>query len=117
LHFAPAPKTDLLLFIPRSRQNSFKSLVHLDKFPATYKLYTAIHVKLNQLSTMMAKTTPYLPCLPAGRLATGTISCQQPGLVAGWLRRVTFTYFIAVPLCTSGFLLQLKIFSKKLLLL
>jgi hypothetical protein len=34
-------------------------------------------------------------------LATGTVSCQQPGSVAGWLRRVTLTYFIAVPLVAS----------------
>jgi hypothetical protein len=31
----------------------------------------------------------------------GQIPSKEPGLVAGWLHRVTLTYFIAVPLCAS----------------
>ena len=37
--------------------------------PTTYQLCTATLVMLNRHPTMTAKHAPYLPCLPAGRLA------------------------------------------------
>jgi hypothetical protein len=41
---------------------------------------------------MMAKTRA-IPSSPPGQIPS-----KEPGLVAGWLRRVTLTYFIAMPL-------------------
>jgi hypothetical protein len=40
----------------------------------------------------LAKTTPYPPC------HRDHFAAKVPGYVAGWLRRVTLTYFIAGPL-------------------
>jgi hypothetical protein len=38
------------------------------------------------------KRVPYPPC------HRDNFAAKEPGLVAGWLRRVMLTYFIAVPL-------------------
>jgi hypothetical protein len=41
---------------------------------------------------MMAKNAPYPPC------HLDYFQAKEPGQVAGWHRRVAFTYFIAGPL-------------------
>ena len=45
-----------------------------------------------ELLPWLAKTRA-IPSSPPGQIPS-----KEPGLVAGWLRRVTLTYFIAVPL-------------------
>jgi len=60
----------------------------------------------------MSQSNPYhdwqkRPAFSEGRRAIpfsppGQIPSKEPGLVAGWLRRVTLTYFIAVPLGVTG---------------
>ena len=48
--------------------------------------------KATKLRTWTAKTAPYPPC------HRDNLAAKESGQVAGWLRRVTLTYFIAVPL-------------------
>jgi hypothetical protein len=46
-------------------------------------------------------------------LPPGQIPSKEPGLVAGWLRRVTLTYFIAVPLASILGQVQLQTSCEK----
>ena len=77
---------------PRPRHCPLVSFLYHEKKLITYKVCTATLNLLNLVAPGFAKSAPYPPChrdrLPA----------KAPGLVNGWLRRVTLTYFIAGPL-------------------
>ena len=54
--FVPALKTNFQWYVPRPRHWLFTSILHRDKFLATYQLCTATLVMLNLLCTWTAKT-------------------------------------------------------------
>jgi len=78
---------------PRTRHYPFKTFLHRDKLPATYKHCTATLEVATKLVPGLQKHVPY-PSRHRDNLAA-----KVPGLVSGWLRRVTLTPSTAGPLC------------------
>jgi hypothetical protein len=70
----------------------FSGFIYQDYTPSVYKTCTATAPACNKNSTRTAKSTPYLSC------HRDNFPAKVPGPVAGWLRQVTQSPFIAGPL-------------------